>query len=130
MRTIATTLIAALLAVPVLAAAAPMPTADELRSLFVVEQQPLDTHLFGMLLIRNQLDARATLACDLRKAHPSALILTDQEGGIVRDLKNVQAPPAPWDVPGMTTDAFSQQVQRAGQALADACIDVNNAPVA
>lgn len=126
----ATTLIAALLAAPMLAVAAPMPTADELRSLFVVEQQPLDTHLFGMLLIRNQLDARATLACDLRKAHPTALVLTDQEGGIVRDLKNVETPPAPWEVPGMTTDAFSQQVQRAGQALADACIDVNDAPVA
>ncbi|WP_186020526.1 glycoside hydrolase family 3 N-terminal domain-containing protein [Burkholderia gladioli] len=127
---IAKTLAIALLAVPVLATAAPLPTADELRSLFVVEQQPLDTHLFGMLLIRNQLDARATLACDLRRAHPTALVLTDQEGGIVRDLKNVEPPPAPWEVAGMTADAFSQQVQRAGQALADACIDVDDAPVA
>ncbi len=130
MRTIAHALATALLAVPVLAAAAPLPTADELRSLFVVEQQPLDTHLFGMLLIRNQLDARATVACDLRRAHPTALVITDQEGGIVRDLKSVEPPPAPWEVAGMTAEAFSQQVQRAGQALADACIDVDNAPVA
>lgn len=129
MRRLLTTLAAALLATPMLAAAAPLPTAADLRSLFVVENPPLDAHLFGALLIRNQFDARPMLACDLRKAHPTALILTDQEGGIVRDLKNVEAPPAPWDVARMTPDEFSQQVKQAGDALVNSCVDIDNAPV-
>lgn len=108
--------------------AAPLPTADDLRALFVVENPPL-TSEFGALLIRNQFDARPMLACDLRKAHPSALILTDQEGGIVRDLKNVEAPPAPWDVARMTADEFSHQVKRAGDALVNSCVDIDDAPV-
>ncbi|NIF54973.1 glycoside hydrolase family 3 N-terminal domain-containing protein [Burkholderia sp. Ax-1724] len=129
MRRVLKTIAAALLAAPMLAHAAPLPTPDDLRSLFVVENPPL-TNEFGALLIRNQFDARPTIACDLRKAHPSALILTDQEGGIVRDLKNVEAPPAPWDVPRMTAGEFTAQVKRAGDALANSCVDIDNAPVA
>ncbi|WP_178392098.1 glycoside hydrolase family 3 N-terminal domain-containing protein [Burkholderia sp. SRS-W-2-2016] len=119
-----------LLAVPALCTATPLPTADELRSLFVVENPPLDAHLFGALLIRNQLDVKPDLACTLRQAHPTVLILSDQEGGVVRNLKNQEAPPPAWDAAAMTPAAFSAQVERAGTVLVNACIDVDNAPVA
>ncbi|MGF6570132.1 beta-glucosidase-like glycosyl hydrolase [Paraburkholderia sp. GAS333] len=128
MRTLAIAL--TLLVAPAFCTAAPLPTADELRSLFVVENPPLDSHLFGALLIRNQLDVRPSLACDLRKAHPTVLILSDQEGGVVRNLKNQEAPPPAWDAAVMTPAAFSAQVERAGKVLVNACIDVDNAPVA
>ncbi|MFM0594004.1 glycoside hydrolase family 3 N-terminal domain-containing protein [Paraburkholderia dilworthii] len=130
MRTLITTIAAALLLAPVLCTAAPLPTADELRSLFIVENPPLDPHLFGALLIRNQLDVKPDLACDLRKAHPTVLIFSDQEGGVVRNLKNQEAPPPAWDAAAMTPAAFSAQVERAGKVLVNACIDVDNAPVA
>ena len=127
MRALATI---ALLLAPVLCTAAPLPTADELRALFVVENPPLDSHLLGALLIRNQLDVKPDLACDLRKAHPTVLIFSDQEGGVVRNLKNQEAPPPAWDAAAMTPAAFSAQVERAGKVLVNACIDVDNAPVA
>lgn len=97
------TLLATLFLAPELCAAAPLPTADELRSLFVVENPPL-TSEFGAVLIRNQFDVRPLIACELRKAHPTALILTDQEGGAVRDVTHLTSPPAPWDVASMTPD--------------------------
>lgn len=130
MRALATLATLALLLAPVLCTAAPLPTADALRALFVVENPPLDGHLFGALLIRNQLDVKPDLACDLRKAHPTVLIFSDQEGGVVRNLKNQEAPPPAWDAAAMTPAAFSAQVERAAEVLVNACIDVDNAPVA
>ena len=121
--------LATLFLVPALCAAAPLPTADELRSLFVVENPPL-TSEFGAVLIRNQFDVRPLIACELRKAHPTALILTDQEGGAVRDITHLTSPPAPWDVASMTPDEFSGQAEAAGEALANSCVDIDLAPVA
>ncbi|MBO7752390.1 glycoside hydrolase family 3 N-terminal domain-containing protein [Burkholderia pseudomallei] len=122
-------LLATLLLAPTFCVAATLPTADELRSLFVVENPPL-TSEFGALLIRNQFDVRPLIACELRKAHPNALILTDQEGGAVRDMTHLTSPPAPWDVARMTPAEFSGQVKAAGEALANSCVDIDLAPVA
>ena len=121
-------LLATLLLAPTFCVAATLPTADELRSLFVVENPPL-TSEFGALLIRNQFDVRPLIACELRKAHPNALILTDQEGGAVRDMTHLTSPPAPWDVARMTPAEFSGQVKAAGEALANSCVDIDLAPV-
>lgn len=123
------TLLATLLLSPTLCAAAPLPTADELRSLFIVENPPL-TNEFGALLIRNQFDVRPMIACELRKAHPIALILTDQEGGPVRDMTHLTSPPAPQDAANMAPEDFTEQVTQAGVSLQSSCVDIDMAPVA
>jgi len=121
-------LLAMLLATPAHSAAA-LPTAAELRTLFMVGNAALPDS-FGTLLRRSRLSAAPSIVCTLRQTEPHALTMTGQEGGPVVSLQHLDAPPAPRAARAMSAAAFSAQVRQAGAALARAGIDSNLAPVA